>query len=210
MITRMIALCVICLVACVPAVVPRTNVTTRAEAVARHLTGRQLDPIEGVWSTPDNFYEIVIVRNSGLGAPPEYDYVGIITEAGQGATLRPGDIRFMLKRTAEPGTYTGNFFAGPVPPSGASVAMRTRNSIQISAPRGIRPENLQLIRLFPGAGDLPAGAIAARRGNVEYPEYGRRPGSDLIEIPRVAPATGRPRLDRRNLSSPVRRSPAEN
>lgn len=128
---------------------PRLPVADRADAIEKYLTGRDLDPIEGIWVWSDSQYEVAIIR-SPQTVPGSHQYVGVLTDSER-TNWKTGDVKLELKETASPTIFTGIYRMGDKRRQGTSFIMSNRNLIELhipSGPYGSR-EKLLLVRAFP-------------------------------------------------------------
>lgn len=82
--------------------------TTRDAIIAKYLTGRQLDPVEGVWvfNMRDRTGELAIIRNTTGKFTDQY-YVGILTVAkGFG---KVGEAKIFLNKGESPKIFPGKY-----------------------------------------------------------------------------------------------------
>ncbi|MDF2568731.1 MAG: hypothetical protein K0R55_335 [Sporomusa sp.] len=77
----------------------------RQQAIDTFFIDKPENPLEGIWVTDDNKYEIAIVKND-FSICQGYDYIGFTVESTDPAWDR-GKIRFQLKTTAIPKLYMG-------------------------------------------------------------------------------------------------------
>lgn len=99
---------------------------TKDGAIAKFFTGRELDPIEGIWVTDDGNYTIAITRNK-FDEFTQFQYVGVLISDTRGH-WQPGSIKIAMN-----GSSAGRVFMGIWRGSG---------------PWGSRPESRALFHLY--------------------------------------------------------------
>jgi hypothetical protein len=82
--------------------------TNQRAAAKKYLEGRELDPIEGIWSWADDLYQVVITRNN-TGVRPEYAYIGILVRS-QVPGWKAGRVKLLLNRSAKQDVYDAVYF----------------------------------------------------------------------------------------------------
>jgi hypothetical protein len=73
-----------------------TSQFNRQQAIDTFFKDKTLDPIEGIWLTDDDSYELAIVKNT-FSVCSGHDYIGFITEATP-HNWKPGEIKLALKK----------------------------------------------------------------------------------------------------------------
>ena len=86
--------------------ISRLAVTGRADAIEQYLTGRELDPVEGIWVWSDSAYEVAIFR-SPPSIPGSHQYIGVITDSER-TNWKTGEVKLELKETATATIFTLN------------------------------------------------------------------------------------------------------
>ncbi len=81
---------------------------TLDKVIATQLSHRELDPIEGVWLSEDQRYEIAIFKYR-LEGYEEYDYIGIIVTS-RNDEYKPGDLKCLFKKTAREDACPGRWY----------------------------------------------------------------------------------------------------
>ncbi len=77
----------------------------RQQAIDTFFKDKPENPIEGIWVTDDNKYELAIVKND-FSICQGYDYIGFIVQSTDPA-WEAGKIKLQLKATAIPKLFTG-------------------------------------------------------------------------------------------------------
>ena len=126
------------------------GIKDRGDAISKYLSGKELTPIEGVWVSDNNQYEVAIVRNR-TEMYKEYDYLGILTSARN--TNQPrGQIKMLLKETSSPQAYSGTFLNWEQDNEfGTLFLLSSPNLIEFSAPVGPYESSVKsmMVRNFP-------------------------------------------------------------
>lgn len=79
----------------------------RQQAIDTFFKDKPQNPLEGIWITDDNKYEIAIVKND-FSICQGYDYIGFTVQTTD-PTWNTGKIKLQLKTTAIPKLFTGLF-----------------------------------------------------------------------------------------------------
>lgn len=116
---------------------------TKQEIIAKFFAdNKQMDPIEGIWTTDDGIYEIAIIKNI-FGDIPGHDFVGIITGTSNGWWQR-GELKALFKKTADNQVYPCVWYAQDKTMNNVSFRSVSRTEIKCGA-----PQLISLIRVYP-------------------------------------------------------------
>ncbi|MBU2703024.1 serine protease Do [Sporomusaceae bacterium BoRhaA] len=85
-----------------------TSQFNRQQAIDTFFKDKTLDPIEGIWLTDDDSYELAIVKNT-FSVCSGHDYIGFITEATP-HNWKPGEIKLALKKTTMDKLFVGSLY----------------------------------------------------------------------------------------------------
>ena len=121
----------------------------KKQVINTYFIEKELDPVEGIWVTDNNQYEIAILKNtSKINA--QYDYVGVLTES-QSMHWRVGETKILLKKTVSNSVLTGIFYLANKQEYGTSFLMPNENMIEVylpTGPYGIKQKTF-LLRTYP-------------------------------------------------------------
>ena len=105
----------------------------RGQITEQQFGGRALDPIEGIWTTDDNTYELAIVRSKPdeykTGDYRGYDYFGVIVDTTN-RDYRRGELKCLLKKAASSGVYPGIWFMGNKRENGTTFVLSDPNTVR--------------------------------------------------------------------------------
>jgi len=121
------------------------------EFVDTFFKGKSLINVEGVYSTNNNKYEIAIIKNT-FDVFSGYDYLGILTD--ENATWwKVGEVKIVLKKTATPNIFTGNWYMGDKSRIGRTFFLK-EGYMEVQLPTGAYGINQAslLIKAWPPAG----------------------------------------------------------
>jgi len=121
----------------------------KKQIINTYFIEKELDPVEGIWVTDNNQYEIAILKNtSKMNA--QYDYVGVLTES-QSLHWKVGETKILLKKTVSNSVLTGIYYLGNKEEYGTSFLMPNENMIEVylpTGPYGIKQKTF-LLRTYP-------------------------------------------------------------
>ena len=107
---------------------------TKNEIIQKYLSGRELEPIEGIWNvkTEESEIELAIMKNSFDTNIP-YDYIGLATSSNCRWWTK-GDVRLFLKRSVLYDTYDSVLMIGAfrITNEHPGTLRLTRNTFQLS------------------------------------------------------------------------------
>lgn len=125
--------------------------------LSRFFKDKNIDMVEGIWSTSDNRYEFAIVKNTS-GTLTEYDYVGIVV-GGTGDCWKKGEVKALLKKTSTMDTYTGIYYqeesngiwGNSKKEYGTMFSLSGNNLLTCSLPTGLYglPNRYSFLRTYP-------------------------------------------------------------
>ncbi|GMB01121.1 serine protease [Pelosinus sp. IPA-1] len=124
----------------------------RQQAIDTYFKDKPENPIEGIWITDDNKYEIAIVKND-FSLCQGYDYIGLTVQTTDHAWAT-GKIKLQLKATAIPKLFTGLINKNPnsyltltdEQSFGTTFGMASNNMIEYT---NEKKERKFLIRIYP-------------------------------------------------------------
>jgi S1-C subfamily serine protease len=121
----------------------------RIAAISTYLSGKELEPIEGVWVWDNNDYEVAIIRNT-TEHYKGYDYLGVITDTRNSNWSR-GQIKLLLKETASSQAYSGMYLGSEHDELGTMFLLSSQNLIEFNVPLGPygSQQRVMLVRNFP-------------------------------------------------------------
>ncbi len=94
------------LACCAPAALKRSE--ERAYFISHYFGERTLDPLEGIWTEPEQTFEIIIAKDTE-NRIPDAEYLGFI-----GSTIDPdfksGDLHFVMRGSNREGLYNIEYF----------------------------------------------------------------------------------------------------
>lgn len=130
-----------------------TGVLTKQEIIDKFFTNRQLDSIEGIWTTDDGNYEIAILKNTFDGNP-EHDFVGVITYS-KAKEWKSGQLKALFKKTANDQIYPGIWYMLDKQEENVSYRFASNTEIKyvLSGTLQEPPTPSSLIRVYPSAPD---------------------------------------------------------
>ena len=133
-------------------------ISNREEAIKGYLADRNLAPVEGIWVTIDNQYEVMITENR-FDLYPKYDLIGFVADTQQ-TWWRPGEVKLLLKETASSKFFTGVYFSRRRTEYGTSFVLTGPNVLEINPSTGPyeRREKVLLVRVYPKEGSIPRSA----------------------------------------------------
>lgn len=123
------------------------GVLTKQEIITKFFAdNKQLDAIEGIWTSDDGIYEIAVIKNV-FGDNPGHDFVGIITDS-RTTNWKCGELKALFKKTADNQIYPGIWYTlGGKTEYFVSfrIASRTEIKFMLSG----NPTPISLIRVYP-------------------------------------------------------------
>lgn len=125
------------------------GVLTKQEVIDKYFTDKQLDTIEGIWTSDDGMYEIAIIKNT-FDEYPNCDYVGVITDSSAKEWKR-GELKASFKKTADNQIYPGSWFCRDRTEDKVSFRIVSNTEIKyvISGNLIASPTLASLIRVYP-------------------------------------------------------------
>jgi S1-C subfamily serine protease len=128
----------------------------RQQAIDTFFKDKPESPLEGIWITDDNKYEIAIVKND-FSICPGYDYLGFTVQTTD-LSWDAGKIKLQLKATAIPKLFTGLWHKRPnsylTPTDDQSLGTTFRIAINhMMEYTNERREKKYLYRIYPGNAD---------------------------------------------------------
>ena len=151
--------------------------------VEQHFRDRALDPVEGIWTSDDNTYEIAVVRNKPdeykTGDYRGYDYVGVIVDSTN-RDYKRGELKCLLKRAASPSIYPGIWFMGNKDENGTTFVLSDPNTVKYLTSQDTigGPNQNVLFRIYPQSSASPGQPSTAVPG--ERNATGFFVASDLV------------------------------
>jgi serine protease Do len=127
---------------------------TRQEVIDKYFTNKQMDPIEGIWTTDDGMYEIAILKNTFDGNEG-YDYIGILISCRTDG-WNPGETKALFKKTANSAVYPGVWYmqAKGEELTSFRIASATEITYKIRGGLLLTDKTSSIIRVYPkGASD---------------------------------------------------------
>jgi len=137
---------------------------SREQAINTHFTGRQLAPVEGIWTWDDNQYEVAIYRNPG-SRYKDYQYLGVVLSSGN-KDWKPGEVKLLLKESASDAVFPGIYVMGDKDQYGTTFVMPHRHLIETTLPGYYgRMYRMFFIRTYPKSAEATASAGAGGKGS---------------------------------------------
>lgn len=81
---------------------------TRDQIISQYFKDKNIDLVEGLWTTTDAKYEIAIIKNTSK-TEQDYDYIGIITNTSDN-NWEKGEIKLLLKKTSSEKLYSMKYY----------------------------------------------------------------------------------------------------
>lgn len=156
---KLLILFMICIFAVSCGVAPKiqgAKGVTRQELIDTYLSGRELDPYEGVWVFDDNNYEVMIIKNTENLKLDEnlnrYNYIAIVTDnANSPASWDIGEVKFYFKATAYYDAGIGTYLGGHKDRSGLFVYLKDNGLIEVKVDAEFKNGNrFHLVRVPSG------------------------------------------------------------
>lgn len=124
---------------------------------------RELDPVEGVWSTLiGTSYRLAIKKG---GTPQGRDFVGFVLQT-DAVSWKPGQVKMELSRTAIPGMYSATYFLGDFSRQGSTAVINDQGVLEIPLRLGTQLETVRLVRNYPlSSPTSPNAGPAGRRAS---------------------------------------------
>jgi serine protease Do len=130
------------------------GVLTKQEIIAKFLPDeKNMDAIEGIWTTDDGTYEIAIIKNT-FNDNPGYDFIGIITNA-VAKEWKCGQLKALFKKTADSKLYPGIWYWRDRQDDAVGFRMASRTEIKYTLSGTLLrdPTSSSLIRVYPTVSD---------------------------------------------------------
>ncbi len=105
----------------------------RDQIIAKQLSNRTLDRVEGIWLSDDQEYEIAIVKNRTENHK-EYGYLGVILKS-QTHRYHCGDLKCLLKATASNQAFPGTWFMRDKRSEDVFFVMTNENALAFRLPK---------------------------------------------------------------------------
>ena len=102
--------------------------------IESYFKNKSLEKVEGVYSANDNRYEIAVIKNT-FGIFAGYDYLGVLTDKSANNSWKVGEVKMVLKKTATPTIFTGNWYMGNYSRIGRTFFLK-QGYIEVNLPSG--------------------------------------------------------------------------
>lgn len=112
---------------------PYSSGLDKDQFIGKFFKDKDLDEIEGVYTSSDNRYEVAVIKNKS-DFKSQYDYLAIITDTNTW-NWKKGQVKFELKNTATPTIFTGNYFMGNKMRVGRTFFLK-KGYIEVNLPTG--------------------------------------------------------------------------
>jgi S1-C subfamily serine protease len=125
--------------------------TTKEEIIQAHLTGRKLDPIEGIWLWDSGEYEAAIFRDTE-GQHQGFEYVAVLTSTKMSG-WQIGEVKVALKKTASEHLYAVDYYYSDKSLGGMIATLANDTVLEMNLPQVGR---VALVKIYPIKGNEEA------------------------------------------------------
>ncbi|MDH4228960.1 MAG: hypothetical protein OEW11_04325 [Nitrospirota bacterium] len=138
----------------------RVVVADRQDAVAHFLSGRELQPLEGVWVWWDDSFEVAIIPNR-TGTFPEHEFVAVVTASQVSGWQRPGRVQMFIRATACDPVYTVRIGYPDFRTGGGRLTRMSPDRLKLQFTLGDQVGEAELYRVQPSGSLAPSGTGTA-------------------------------------------------
>jgi len=119
--------------------------------------GEARNPIEGIWTDPEDHYRLGIVP---APAGSHADYVAVVLQSNS-PVWQPNEIKAEIRSTANSNIFTCTYFMGDKKPAGTTLTFEHNSMLHGSAATPKGPFDLLLIRVWPKVSEESASVGSA-------------------------------------------------